>query len=557
MIRSTAVKLALAVACSSLLALGIEAAVVPLDLNNFPSLLNATLDELRYGLDFGLFTSVDLTKVYIERIKEVTNDLRPVTEINPDALFIAAQMDAEREEKKIVGDLHGIPVLIEDNMATLDKMNTTAGSYALVGAVPKEESTVVAKLRKAGAIILGKTNISQWGATRSFNTPNGWSAYGGQTKGAYFPGQDPRGASSGSAVASSIGLAWASLGTETDGSLWTTANVNNIVAIKPTVGLTSRYMVIPVLERQDSVGPMARTVKDAAYLLAAIAGRDAKDTRERFTPEFPFEDGKLPNYAAACKKDGLRGKKIGVLRPPPEMSAQSTKENELIYGEFSAALETLASAGAVIVPDIYVPGEALVNKGRAYSISMNADLREDLGRYYLELLQTNPANVKSLEDVVRFTHTHPKEEYPARDTLLWEDALKSVDSPDEISRSRCDLLDYGGHCGVISALQSSNLDAIAVPTAMMPRTPAIIGSPFISVPLGKLPHGTSVKPDDFGALNATAPNAPFGLSFLGKFWGEETLIEIAYAFEQRTMARQEIHPYRWPRTEMRDVVGKN
>lgn len=554
MVISTALKFALAVACS-LLALGIEAAG-PLNLNNLPSLLNATLDELRYGLDFGLFTSVDLTRVYIERIKEVTNDLRPVTEINPDALSIAAKMDAEREEKKIVGGLHGIPVLIEDNMATLDKMNTTAGSYALVGAVPKEESTVVAKLRKAGAIILGKTNMSEWAGMRSFNTSNGWSAYGGQTKGAYFPGQDPWGSSSGSAVASSIGLAWASLGTETDGSLSSTANANNVVAIKPTVGLTSRYMVIPVSERQDSVGPMARTVKDAAYLLAAIAGRDAKDTRERSTSDFPFEDSKLPDYVAACKKDGLHGKRIGVLRHPFGTSAQSPAENEPMYREFLGALETFASAGAVIVRDIDMPGEALLNHGTAYPISLNADLRGNLGRYYLELLQTNPANVKSLEDVVRFTHSHPKEEYPTRDTRLWDDALAFVDNSTEILRSHLRLLYYGGHGGVIGALHNFTLDAIAVPTAMMPRTPAVIGSPFISVPLGKMPHDTPVKPDASGVLNATAPNAPFGLSFLGRVWGEETLIEIAYAFEQRTMARQEIHPYIEPRTELRDVIGK-
>ncbi|GAB0146687.1 hypothetical protein EsHS_00007077 [Epichloe bromicola] len=545
MIISTALKFALAVACSSL-ALGIEAAVVPLDLNNFPSLLDATLAELRYGLDFGLYTSVNLTTVFIERIKEVTNDLRPVTEINPDALSIAAKMDAEREEKKTVGDLHGIPVLIEDNMATLDKMNTTAGSYALVGAVPKEESTVVAKLRKAGAIILGKTNMSEWGATRSVNTTNGWSAYGGQTKG--------------SAVASSIGLAWASLGTETDGSLWTTASANNVVAIKPTVGLTSRYMVIPVSERQDSVGPIARTVKDAAYLLAAIAGRDTKDTRERFTPDFPFEDGKLPSYVAACKKDGLRGKRIGVLRHPFGTSAQGTKETKFMYKEFSAALETLASAGAVIVRDIDLPGEALLSANNRYhhSVSWYADLKGVLGRYYLELLQTNPANVKSLKDVVQFTHPHPKEEYPTRDTEMWDAALQSPydNNSAKTRESRRRLRDYGVYDGVIGALQNSTLDAIAVPTTMMPRTPAVIGSPFISVPLGKLPHSTSVILDEFGALNVTAPNAPFGLNFLGTFWGEETLIEIAYAFEQETMAREKIHPYIEPRTEMRDVVGK-
>lgn len=216
----------------------------------YPSLTEATLDELAAGLESGSWTSVDLVKAYIARIQEVNGALHAVAQINPDALDIAAQTDELRKQGTVLGPLHGIPILIKNNIATLDLMDNTAGSYALVGAKVPRDSTIAAKLRQAGAVILGKTNLSQWANWRSHNTSNGWSATAGQTYGAYYPEQDPSGSSSGSAVASSIGLALASLGTETSGSILAPADVNNCVAIKPTVGLTSRYLVIPVLSSQ-------------------------------------------------------------------------------------------------------------------------------------------------------------------------------------------------------------------------------------------------------------------------------------------------------------------
>lgn len=219
----------------------------------FPLLLDATLDDLVIGLESELFTSVDLVKAYSARILEVNGTLHMVTELNPDALSIAANADALRKNGTVLGPLHGIPILIKNNIATDDSMNNTAGSFALLGA-KQGDSTIAAKLRKAGAIILGKTNLSQWANFRSNNSTNGWSAYGGQTEGAYYPQQDPSGSSSGSGVSSAIGLALGALGTETSGSILSPADVSNLVGIKPTVGLTSRYLVIPVRIRAYPIG---------------------------------------------------------------------------------------------------------------------------------------------------------------------------------------------------------------------------------------------------------------------------------------------------------------
>ncbi|KAG6025179.1 hypothetical protein E4U41_001593 [Claviceps citrina] len=548
MMLSTTTAFALGVACS-VLALDMGAKAEPL----FPSLLDATLEELRHGLDSDLFTSVDLTKAYIARIREVSDDLRPVNEINPDALSIAAEMDSERREnKRRIGPLHGIPVLIKDTIATLDKMNNTAGSYALVGAVPKEDSTVAARLRKAGVIILGKSNLSQWANWRSANSSNGWTAYGGQTKGAYFPGQDPSGSSSGSGVSASIGLAWASLGTETDGSIISPCSANNLVGIKPSVGLTSRYLVVPVSEHQDTVGPMARTVKDAAHLLAAIAGRDKKDN---YTSAIPFKGGKLPDYVAACKEDGLKGKRLGLPREVSVSDANAAANP--VLKAFNAALKTLESAGAVIVRDVDMPGIKAIN-GPEYEVVLDSDFILNIRKHYLDLLRTNPARVKNLRQIRQFTRSTPEEQYPARDTKVWDGALAlGLDntSPEFWGNYSRQIYNAGPR-GILGALKNHTLDAVVLPADFMNSAPAIVGSPIITVPLGRQPDGTEVTRNPFGNLNATAPNLPFGLCFAGAPFSEETLIEIAYAYEQKSKVRQQVRPYIQPKTELKDVVGK-
>lgn len=276
-------------------------------------------------------------------------------EINPEAIGIAVEADALRKNGTLLGPLHGIPILIKDNIATLDKMNNTAGSYALLGATVKEDATMAAKLRQAGAIILGKTNLSQWANFRSNNSTNGWSSRGGQTMGAYSPLQDPSGSSSGSAVSASIGLAIATLGSETDGSIISPAQVNSCVGIKPTVGLTSRYLVIPISSTQDTVGPITRTVKDAAYLLSAIAGKDSNDN---YTSAIPYET--IPKYEEYCKEDGLRGMKIGIPRNAWNKTLEALPE----FASFNKSLSIFRAGGSVIVDDANFPDLSKKDSGK-------------------------------------------------------------------------------------------------------------------------------------------------------------------------------------------------
>jgi len=517
----------------------------------FPSLIEAGVDDLRDGLKSGLFTSVDLVNAYIARILEVNSTLKMVTQINPDALSIAAKLDAARAKGCSHGPLHGIPILLKDNIATNDKMENTAGSYALLGAKVPEDSTVAAKLRRAGAIILGKTNLSQWANYRSTNSTNGWSSIGGQTEGAYTYQQDPSGSSSGSGVASSLGLALASLGTETDGSILSPSSSNNLVGIKPTVGLTSRYLVVPISEHQDTVGPMARTVKDAAYILAAIAGQDAKDN---YTSAIPFK--KTPDYVAACNMSALKGKRIGV---PRNMIDPNIPQLNPMLPDFNAALDVLRDAGATIVDNISLPGFEPVYQGGYESIVLMSDFVTDLYKLYFSKLTVNPHNITSLAELRDFTQSHPLEEWPYRNTDTWETALNTTahgnESPEFWGNYTAQLY-YAGHLGITGALKNHSLDALVLPTARASGLAAMIGSPVLTVPLGKYPADTPVTRNQLGTLVTTAPNVPFGISFLGKHFSEEKLIGMAYAFEQRTLVRNTITLYKQPTTELADVVNK-
>lgn len=515
-----------------------------------PLLLDATLDDLRFGLDNGNFTSVDLVRAYIARIGEVNPRLRAVNEINPDALAIASIKDQERAlGLAISSPLHGIPVLVKDNIATHDKLNTTAGSFALVGAKTKEDSTVVAKLRKAGAIILGKTNLSQWAGMRGTNRSLGWSAYGGQTIGAYFPDQEPAGSSSGSGVASSIGLAWASLGTETAGSIVHPAHVHNIVGIKPTVGLTSRYLVVPLSEHQDTVGPMARTVKDAAHILSVIAGSDGKDNYTSASPhgEHP------PNYVAACKKDGLRGKRLGVVKNLGDVPSFATAEPA--FDVFEETLDILRAAGAEIVQDITLPGiRPSFEKDWAEWV-VGQDFYTDLPQYFANL-ETNPNNITSVSDLRDFTQNYPAEGYPGHATKSWDMVIRrGINNTSPTWWTNYTTLQYHmTTLGLTGALQNHSLDALVMPSIYAALVAAPIGTPVITVPLGRAPDKTPIRKDEYGTLNLSGPNQPFGLGFAGAHFSEETLIEMAYAFEQLTTMRLRVLPFIQPTTELEDVV---
>ncbi|KAI1613970.1 amidase [Exophiala viscosa] len=517
----------------------------------FPPLIEATTEDLITGLESGLFTSVDLVTAYIDRIMEVNGTLRMVTQLNPDALSIAAELDAMRANGTVLGPLHGIPILIKNNIATADKMDNTAGSYALAGAKVPRDSTMAAKLRQAGAVILGKTNLSQWANYRSFNTSNGWSAIGGQTQGAYYPEQDPSGSSSGSAVSSSLGLALATLGTETDGSILSPSDVNNLVGIKPTVGLTSRYLVVPISEHQDTIGPIARTVKDAAYVLSAIAGKSPYDN---YTNASPFNS--TPDYVAACNFSALSGKRIGVPRNLIDLVADPTAAP--IVPVFNAALDILRAAGATIVENTNFTGYEALNEGNYSNIVLEADFITDLPKEYLSKLTYNPNNITSVADLDNFTHSFPLEDWPERDTLIWDGALElgyGNTSPEFWSNYTMNTY-LAGPLGVTGALANYSLDALVLPTEFSPNFPALIGSPVVTVPLGAYPANTTVLRNGFGNLNAIFPNLPFGISFMGPHFSEELLIGLAYAFEQRTLVRNTITPYLEATTELVDVVNK-
>ncbi|GKT46286.1 putative amidase [Colletotrichum spaethianum] len=530
----------------------------------FPSLIDVTIDELAEGLENGLFTSVELVNAYLGRISQVNSTLNVVAEVNPDALSIAADLDASRANGTIKGPLHGIPILIKNNIATADHMNNTAGSWALVGAKVPQDSFMAKKLREAGAIILGKTNLSQWANYRSNNTSNGWSAYGGQVYAAYYPQQDPSGSSSGSGVSSDLGLALAALGTElalrliaradtfkTDGSIVSPSQRNNLVGIKPTVGLTSRHLVIPISEHQDTIGPMARTVKDAAYILHAIAGADPNDN---YTSAIP-NNGEIPDYPAACDMYALRGARIGIPRNAIELFSDNTTGTET--GAFEEALDVFRSAGAVIVDNAnFTAAEQLVTSN-SETIVLNADFISNLASY-LAQLTFNPNNLSSLADVRMFTQSFKLEDYPDRDTGIWDEALddQGFNNTDPRFWAAWQESQYlGGEGGLFGTLERHDLDAVILPTSFASTWAAIVGAPVVTVPLGFYPANATVIKNRRGNLVDTGPHVPFGISFLGAKFQEAKLIGLAYSYEQRTLTRSKVQPYVTPNIEIGDFAG--
>ncbi|KAL6864283.1 amidase-like protein [Trichoderma novae-zelandiae] len=535
---------------------------------DLPPLLDATLADLRLGLDSGLFTSVDLVNAYIERISEVNAVLRAVTEINPDALLIASELDAERRAgiNPAKQPLHGIPVLLKNNIATDDEMNNTAGSYALLGAKVPEDSTIAAKLRKAGAIILGKANMSQWAASRELVNHEGWSAHGGQAVGAYFSKQNPRGSSSGSAVSASLGLAWAAVGTDTGGSILLPGHANNVVGFRPTVGLTSRYLVIPYSERQDTVGTLTRTVKDAAYLMQAMAGPDKRDN---YTHAIPFDEP--PDYVAACTDSGLKGKRLGVSRNAMAANIDPTANTD--PEAFEKALDVLRAAGAEIIDDVDLPcalafsdeiqGQA---NGQDPSFSViaavlsivGADFLSGLPTKYLSLLRENPNNISSVRELRDFTRDSPREGFPRFDTGAWDNYLSfgiNNTAPSYWSNVTA-ITEFLGPMCFTGALERHRLDAMVLPTPDSVLMASGLGLPVVSVPLGRSPDDTPIVQSDQGNLILSAPNGPFGIAFSGPAFSEEKLFAMAYDFEQRTNVRQTIRPFVSPQTELAQVVRK-
>ncbi len=486
----------------------------------------ATIADLQEAMTSGQTTSQRLTEMYIERIAALDASgpkLRSVIEVNPDALDIARKLDEERRTQGVRGPLHGIPILLKDNIATLDKMQTTAGSLALVGARPPHDAFVAQKLRGAGAVLLGKNNLSEWANWRSTTSSSGWSARGGQTRNPYVLDRTACGSSSGSAVAIAANLAAASLGTETDGSIICPATSNGLVGIKPTVGLTSRAGVIPISHSQDTVGPLARTVTDAALLLGAITGIDEHDTVTQASAGKFYKD-----YTQFLDVQGLRGARIGVPRQTYFGYHSSTDAIA------EAAIETLRSLGAEIIDPANIPtSEQLANADTEMTVLLH-EFKADINAYLATLTNTS---IRSLADLIAFNETHANEEmvYFKQELFIKSQKTTSLEDARYLS-ALADNQRLARQEGIDRVMDEYNLDALVMPsggpswcidlitgdhiTGGCEQVAALAGYPLISVPAG------------------FTFDLPIGVTFLGRAYSEPTLIKFAYAFEQATKVRR-------------------
>ncbi|KIK51132.1 hypothetical protein GYMLUDRAFT_50752 [Collybiopsis luxurians FD-317 M1] len=522
---------------------------------HLPDLYEAGILELQAGLDAGHFTSVDLVKAYFNRIEEVNLKgpaLHAVIELNPSALSQAKTLDLERRMKGKRGPLHGIPVMLKDNMATIasEGMNTTAGSYSLLGSIVPADAGVVKKLRQAGAIILGKSNLSEWARARGI-IQNGWSARGGFTTGAYYPNSDTCGSSSGSGVAASIGLATVTLGTETDGSISCPSSFNNIAGIKPTVGLTSRAGVIPVTLHQDTVGPMTRTVEDAALVLTVIAGPDVNDN---YTLAQPLP---VPDYSLALDKDALRGKRVAILRRTFFTETSPIQAHPYIFEVFDEAVKTIESLGATILQaNMSAIDEILTSRDE--SIVMAVDMKMQINDYFASLLE-NPSGVRNIADLIKFNEDNPELEIPEEQDQSGLIAAEATYGPNstyyEALRRYKDIAADGSINAVLREFQA---DAILMPGFGTTFASALAGYPIVTVPLGFFPDNTTAShwPGKTSGSLYPAPGVPMGLSFLGTSFSEFELIGFAYAYEQATKTRLKRRAFKdaIPVTQLIDVI---
>lgn len=484
-----------------------------------------TIAEMQRWMAAGRFSARYLVQRYIERIEALDWNgpaTRNVLELNPDALEIADRLDAERRSKGARGPLHGIPVIVKDNIATADKMMTTAGSYALLGSRPARDAFLVERLRAAGAIILGKANLSEWANFRGGNSSSGWSGRGGQGKNPYVLDRNPCGSSSGSGASVSANYCAGAVGTETNGSIICPSSANSVVGIKPTVGLASRSGIIPIAHSQDTAGPMARTVADAAALLSAITGVDQRDPATREGREHVQAD-----YTRFLDPDGLRGARIGL---PRERYFGFSAEADRIMED---AIQALRDAGAEIIDPADIPNAGEINRP-SYQVLLY-EFKADLNKYLADLGPSAP--VKTLEEIIAFNEAHHDLElkYFGQERMLAAQE-KGPLTEQEYLESLEKATRFAGPEGIDAVMDEHRLDALAAPTGSPPwpidlvngdhfmggssSPAAIAGYPNISVPAGYV----------FGL--------PVGISFFGRAWSEPVLIRIAHAFEQATKVRR-------------------
>lgn len=484
----------------------------------------ATIDDLQTRMAAGTLNARTLTAAYLQRIAEIDRagpKLNAVIELNPDALATADSLDAERKAGRLRGPLHGIPILIKDNIDTTDRMATTAGSLALVGAKPQRDAHLVSRLRAAGAVILGKTNLSEWANYRGNNSSSGWSGRGGQTKNPYALDRSPSGSSSGSAAAVAANLCVIAIGTETNGSIMSPASANGIVGVKPTVGLVSRAGIIPIAASQDTAGPMTRTVRDAALVLAAIAGPDVRDEATTHIP--PELTAALQAPAAA---HALRGARIGVVRGPFGFHARMDPM-------LSALVATLRAAGAEVIDPVKIPTLGTFNA--AQSIVLSYEFKDGLNRYLAEPGRMTP--LKSLADLIAFNEARRAEEMPYFGQELLVNAQARGPLTDAAYlEARATCIRLARTEGIDAAMDADKLDALvmftrgtATPTDLAngeggsgssSGLAAVAGYPAVTVPAAHV----------FGL--------PIGLSFVGRAWSEPKLLALAADFEAQTKARR-------------------
>jgi amidase len=484
-----------------------------------------SIGDLQARLQSGELSSLLLIEMYEERIAQLDQQgplLNSVIELNPDAATTAKALDDERQAGKLRGPLHGIPILIKDNIDTADKMTTTSGSLALEGSIAPRDAFLVERLREAGAVLLGKTNLSEWANFRSEHSSSGWSSRGGQTRNPYALDRNPCGSSSGSAVAVAANLCAAAVGTETDGSIVCPSQANGIVGIKPTLGLVSRSGVIPIAHSQDTAGPMARTVADAAIMLSALTGVDPRD------PATEVSQAKtLLDYTSRLDRNGLKGSRIGFARAYCEFDWRVEKVMD-------ECLQVMKDEGAVLVDPVELPDESKLGKTELEVLLY--EFKSDLNSY-LAALGSN-ALVHTLEEIIVFNEEHKSRVMPyflqermvkaqAKGPLTQKKYQRALERNLRISRME----------GIDKALQENHLDAIVAPTGGpawlidlvtgdhysgggFSSLAAVAGYPHVTIPAGYI----------FGL--------PVGISFFASAWSEPTLIRLAYAFEQASLVRR-------------------
>jgi amidase len=473
------------------------------DREPFPELVEVTIPQLQAKMRSGELTARRITEMYLARIEQIDPKTRSVLEINPDALAIADSLDKERKKGKVRSMLHGVPILIKDNIDTADKMHTTAGSLALLEApVPKQDAFVVRQLRKAGAVIIGKTNLSEWANFRSTRSISGWSGRGLQTNNPYFLDQNPCGSSSGSGVAVSANLAAAAVGTETNGSIICPAVTNGVVGIKPTLGLISRSGIVPIAHTQDTAGPMARTVTEAAIVLGAMTGSDKLD-------EITVDANKRASkdYTRSLDANGLNGARLGLV-----MQFTTRPETKAYFQPF---IEALRAAGATLVDVNFTPDYGKMSDDRLSVLLY--EFKADLNKY----LAVRGSKYKTLEDLIKFNDENKEKEMPkfAQELFLQSQAKAGLtdkaylDSLAKIKRSTREE-------GIDAVIAKDNLNALVGPTSGATWSiAAVAGYPYITVPTG------------------LRENTATGMGFFGRAFSEPQLIKYAYAFEQKTKGR--------------------